>query len=301
MGTPDFAVPTLAALYEAGHKIVNVYTQPPRPAGRGYQTHLSAVHRYAEAHTLEVSTPVSLKALSEIAKFSALQADAAIVVAYGLLLPAPVLEAPHFGCFNVHGSLLPRWRGAAPIQRALLAGDQETGITIMQMDQGLDTGPMLLQSSVPITHETTASGLNDQLAQLGARLMLETLGALLNSTLKAIPQPLEGVTYAQKLDKKEGRIDWQDAAEILERKIRAFNPWPGLWFEYKNERIKVLRAEIVEKPVGALPGTMLDLKFTIACGQDALRLLEVQKAGARALDAQAFLNGQPIPQGTCFS
>ncbi|MBL0942203.1 MAG: methionyl-tRNA formyltransferase [Alphaproteobacteria bacterium] len=301
MGTPDFAVPTLAAIYNAGHKILRVYTQPPRPAGRGHQMHLSAVHQYALKHQLQVSTPVCLKSTEEREKFSALKADVAIVAAYGLLLPLPLLQAPRFGCLNVHGSLLPRWRGAAPIHRAILEGDTQTGITIMQMEQGLDTGPIIMQDSIPIDDQATSSQIHDQLANLGAQLMLQTLENLQTASLKTIPQPSVGISYAKKLERSEGRIYWQDTAETLERKVRALNPWPGVWFEYQNARIKILKAQIAENPQNAAPGTILDKNFTVACGQDALKLLEIQKAGGRILEGQAFLNGQPIPKGTCFS
>jgi methionyl-tRNA formyltransferase len=301
MGTPDFAVPTLVALYKAGHQIVSVYTQPPRPAGRGHQVHLSAVHEYALKHQLEVLTPVSLRPIEETERFAAFNADVAIVAAYGLLLPLTLLQAPHFGCLNVHGSLLPRWRGAAPIHRALLEGDERTGITIMQMEQGLDTGPIIMQDSIPIGPQATSSQIHDQLAKLGAQLMLRTLENLQTSLLKTIPQPPVGITYAQKLERAEGRICWQDTADTLERKVRALNPWPGVWFEYQNERIKILKAAVAENPQSAAPGTMLAKNFTVACGQGALRLLEIQKAGGRALEGQTFLNGQPIPEGTCFS
>jgi len=301
MGTPDFAVSTLAALYKAGHQIVSVYTQPPRPAGRGHQVHLSAVHEYALKHQLEVLTPVSLRPIAETERFAAFNADVAIVAAYGLLLPLTLLHAPHFGCLNVHGSLLPRWRGAAPIHRALLEGDERTGITIMQMEQGLDTGPIIMQDSIPIGPQATSSQIHDQLAKLGAQLMLRTLENLQTSLLKTIPQPPVGITYAQKLERAEGRICWQDTADTLERKVRALNPWPGVWFEYQNERIKILKAAIAENPQSAAPGTMLAKNFTVACGQGALRLLEIQKAGGRVLEGQTFLNGQPIPEGTCFS
>jgi methionyl-tRNA formyltransferase len=301
MGTPDFAVPTLAALYKAGHQIVSVYTQPPRPAGRGHQVHLSAVHEYALKHQLEVLTPVSLRPIEETERFAAFNADVAIVAAYGLLLPLTLLQAPHFGCLNVHGSLLPRWRGAAPLHRALLEGDERTGITIMQMEQGLDTGPIIMQDSIPIGPQATSSQIHDQLAKLGAQLMLRTLENLQTSLLKTIPQPPVGITYAQKLERAEGKICWQDTADTLERKVRALNPWPGVWFEYQNERIKILKAAVAENPQSAAPGTMLAKNFTVACGQGALRLLEIQKAGGRVLEGQTFLNGQPIPEGTCFS
>jgi methionyl-tRNA formyltransferase len=296
MGTPDFAVPILQALISAGHDVVAVYTQPPRPAGRGHREQPSPVQRAAEAAGIPVHAPAKLDA-AEQEKFRALGLDAAVVAAYGLILPKPVLEAPRLGCLNVHASLLPRWRGAAPIQRAILAGDKETGVTIMQMDEGLDTGPILLAESVPIGRETTAASLHDALSVLGARLIVRALSARAEGTLVPRPQPLDGVTYAKKLSRDEGRLDWSKPAVELERAVRALNPVPGVWFERAGERIKVLAAAVVDRRSGS-PGTVLDGALTVACGAGALRLTKLQRAGRAAVDAEAFLRGYALPPGT---
>ena len=304
MGTPDFAVPVLTALAEAGHEIACVYSQPPRPAGRGQKQRPSPVQALAEARGWQVRTPRSLKDPTEQAAFAALGLDAAVVVAYGLLLPAPILAAPRLGCLNVHASLLPRWRGAAPIQRAILAGDRETGITIMQMDEGLDTGPMLLQERLPIGEATTAADLHDALAELGADLIVRTLDGLASGELDAKPQPEDGVTYAAKLERAEGRLDWRLPAEDLARRVRAFTPWPGAFTELPGtkqpERLKVLAAEalIVEGQEPAAPGTLLADGLTVACGKGALRLLKVQRAGKAAMTTGDFLRGRPMTPGT---
>ncbi len=295
MGTPDFSVSILAALLAAGHEIRAVYSQPPRPAGRGHKEQPSPVHAFAAAQGLPVFTPRSLKAAEEQAAFAALGADAAVVAAYGLILPPAVLEAPRHGCFNVHASLLPRWRGAAPIQRAIAAGDAVSGVTIMRMDQGLDTGAMLLKGETPITAETTGQSLHDALAAQGAALMVEALARLQAGSLTATPQPADGVPYAAKLSKDEGRLDWSRPAVELERQARAFTPWPGVWFLHGGERIKVLRAEVTAGR-GA-PGTLLDDALTVACGEGALRLLVLQRAGKSALAAGDFLRGHPLPKG----
>ncbi|HKF72682.1 MAG TPA: methionyl-tRNA formyltransferase [Stellaceae bacterium] len=297
MGTPGFAVPILQALLAAGHRVVAVYSQPPRPAGRGHRAQPSPVHRAAEAAGIPVRTPAKLDP-AEQEKFRALGLDAAAVAAYGLILPKPVLEAPRLGCLNVHASLLPRWRGAAPIQRAILAGDKETGVTIMQMDEGLDTGPMLLAGPVPIGPETTAAALHDELAALGARLIVRALAGRAEGTLVPRPQPAEGVTYAKKLGRDEGRLDWGKPAAELECAVRALNPAPGVWFERGGERIKVLAAMLAASRGDARPGTVLDDALTIACGSGALRLRKVQRAGRAAVDAVAFLRGYPLPPGT---
>ena len=303
MGTPDFAVPSLAALLAAGHDIVAVYCQPPRPAGRGNKLQLSAVQAFAESNGLLVRHPTRLRDPAAQAEFAALRLDAAVVAAYGLILPKPILAAPRLGCLNVHASLLPRWRGAAPIQRAILAGDSETGVTIMQMDEGLDTGPMLLAERVPIGPATTAAELQDVLASLGARLIVPALQQLDSGALVARPQPEEGVTYAAKLTREEGRLDWRRPAAELERAVRALNPWPGIWFEREGERIKVLAAELAAAPLGAPladapPGTVLDDRLAVACRTGALRLLLLQRAGRAPADASAFLRGYAIPRGT---
>ena len=296
MGTPDFAVPILQALLAAGHQMAAVYSQPPRPSGRGHRPQPSPVQRAAEAAGIPVHTPAKLDA-AEQGKFRALALDAAVVAAYGLILPKLVLEAPRFGCLNVHASLLPRWRGAAPIQRAILAGDRETGVTIMQMDEGLDTGPILLAESIPIGPDTTAAGLHDQLATIGARLIVQALAGRADGTLSPCPQPAEGVTYAKKLARDEGRLDWRKSAAQLERAVRALNPAPGVWFERGGERIKVLAAIAAASGVAAPPGTVLDAALTIACGSGALRLTRMQRAGRAVVDAEAFLRGYALRPG----
>lgn len=296
MGTPDFAVRCLAALVAAGHEVAAVYCQPPRPARRGHQLQPSPVQAYAETLGLPVRTPARLDAAAAAA-FAGLGLDAAVVAAYGLILPKPVLAAPRLGCINVHASLLPRWRGAAPIQRALLAGDRETGVTIMQMDEGLDTGPILLAESVPIEPQATAAALHDRLAASGARLVVRALDELAAGRLVPRPQPGEGATYAKKLGREEGRLDWRRPAVELERAVRALNPWPGVWFEHAGERIKVLAAAIAARG-DAAPGTVLDDRLTVACGVGALRPTTLQRGGRAAQDAAAFLRGYPVPAGT---
>lgn len=296
MGTPDFAVPTLRALVEAGHEICAVYSQPPARAGRGKQLRLSPVHAKAEELGLDVHTPESMRDPQAQADFLALEADAAVVVAYGQLLPKPIIEGPRLGCFNVHGSLLPRWRGAAPIQRAILAGDEETGITIMQMETGLDTGPMLLKESTQIDAKT-AGDLHDELMEMGARLMVETLATLVS--IKPQKQDDALATYAAKIDKAEAPIDWSKPAEAIERQVRAFSPFPGAWFELDGERVKLLRAETVDATGGT--GEVLDQQMTIACGNAAIRPLELQRAGKPAMSVEEYLRGRPAPAGKMLS
>ena len=296
MGTPDFAVPTLAALIGAGHHIACVYTRPPRPAGRGRRETLSEVHRAAMERGLEVRCPETLDDEAVQDAFAAVEPDAAVVAAYGLILPPRILAAPRLGCLNVHASLLPRWRGAAPIQRALLAGDAETGVTIMAMDAGLDTGGVLCAEAVPITGTTTASTLHDTLAALGAGMIVETLDGLASARLTAVPQPDVGVTHAPKLAAADGRLDWRRPAVELERAVRALNPWPGTWFTLGGKRIRVLEAEI--RPAAGRPGTVLDDRLTVACESAALGLLRLQRPGRAAMDAAAFLRGHPIPPAT---
>lgn len=299
MGTPDFSVPAFDALREAGHEIACVYTQPPRPAGRGQKERKSPVQLAAEAAGIEVRTPASLKDADAQAAFAALDLEAAVVVAYGLILPAPILDAPRRGCINIHASLLPRWRGAAPIQRALLAGDGETGVTIMQMDEGLDTGPELLRELVEITEGMNAGDLHDALAELGGRLIVDALAGLEDGSVKPSSQIEDGVTYAHKLERGEERIDWsRDAAEVA-RHVRGFAPWPGAWFEYSGDRIKVLAAEVANG--SGAPGEVLDDGLTVACGTGALRLLRVQRAGRAAMDAEPYLRGQAVPKGAHFA
>jgi methionyl-tRNA formyltransferase len=298
MGSPDFALPSLRALADAGHKIAAVYAQPPRAAGRGQKERPGPVHAMALERGWPARTPASLKEPAEQAAFADLDLDIAVVMAYGLILPPAVLAAPRLGCVNVHASLLPRWRGAAPIQRAILAGDQETGVTIMQVDEGLDTGPTLLAESVPIGAKETGETLHDNLADLGARLIVTALEGLAAGSLNARPQPDGGVTYAAKLQRGEGRLDWRRPAAELERALRAFTPWPGTEFEVNGSRIKVLAAEVAAGDPAAAPGTVLDAHLTVACGTGALRLLKVQRAGKAALDADAFLRGFDLATGT---
>ncbi len=293
MGSPDFAVPALQALHAAGHAIAAVYCQPPRPAGRGQRETPCPVQRAAEALGLPVRSPARLRQDPVAqAAFAALGLDAAIVAAYGLILPPPMLAAPRLGCLNIHASLLPRWRGAAPIHAALLAGDAETGVTIMQMEAGLDTGPMLRHAAIPIGPATTLPELHDALASLGARLIVETLAAI----LPAVPQPADGVTYAGKLGKADGAIDWTRPAALIERQVRALNPWPGTFFTCRGEAIRLLAA----LPVAGTgtPGEVLDNAPTIACGAGALRLLRLQRPGRGPLGAEDFLRGFPLPPGT---
>lgn len=302
MGTPDFSVPVLGELLAAGHEVVAVYSQPPRKAGRGMEEKKSPVHLFAEENGIEVRTPRSLKDAAEQEAFAALDLDVAVVVAYGLILPQKVLEAPRLGCLNLHASLLPRWRGAAPIQRAIMAGDAETGVMVMQMEAGLDTGPVLLAEHVPIGPEETAGSLHDALSRRGADLMVRALAALSRGTLEATPQADEGVTYAHKIEKTEARIDWQRPARELDAHIRGLTPFPGAFFEMarkgKSERVKVLRARPVENPSSGKgePGTVLE-GLTIACGAGALQLLEVQRAGKGAVSAEEFLRGFPLQKG----
>jgi methionyl-tRNA formyltransferase len=298
MGTPEFAATILEALIAAGHRLRAVYTQPPRPAGRGHRLQPSPVQELAEQHGIVVRCPTTLRDAEMQAAFAALDIDAAVVAAYGLILPPQILAAPRLGCLNVHASLLPRWRGAAPIQRAILAGDPETGVTIMQMDAGLDTGPILLEAAVPIEPDTTGGGLSETLAALGARLILRALDGIAHGSLKARPQPSDGVTYAAKLQRDEAWLDWKKGADALERQVRAFDPWPGAFFAANGERIRVLAATIVPGEAAAPPGTVLDERLTIACGAGQLRPLRVQRAGRGVLDTAAFLRGFRLPPGT---
>jgi methionyl-tRNA formyltransferase len=291
MGTPDFSVPVLDALVEAGHGIAAVYTQPPRPAGRGKKTVPSPVQARAEALGLAVRSPVSLKDAGEQAAFAALGAEVAVVAAYGLILPGPVLDAPAHGCLNVHASLLPRWRGAAPIQRAILAGDDETGVCIMQMAAGLDTGPVRLAGRTQISGRN-AGELTAELSAMGARLMVEVLGDL--DAHPAVAQPEDGVTYAAKIDKAETRLDFSQTAQAVERQVRAFNP-PGAWFEANGERVRVLEAAIVDG-AGA-PGEVIDGELVIACGTGNIQPVVVQRAGRGVMSTDELLRGFPIPVG----
>lgn len=293
MGTPDFAVPALRALVTAGHQVLAAYTQPPRPGGRrGKELTPTPVHRAAEELEIPVRHPLSLKGADEQAAFAALDADIAVVAAYGLILPRAVLDAPRHGCLNIHASLLPRWRGAAPIHRAILAGDSETGVTIMQMEAGLDTGPMLAKVTTPVDGKTTGA-LTEELAASGAELMVAVLADLPEYPPQV--QPEEGVTYAHKIDKAETRIDWSQPAQQVERQVRAFAPAPGAWFEFEGERCKVLAAQLAEGQ-GA-PGTVLDDALTIACGDGAIRPSLVQRAGRPTMATQDLLRGWAIAPG----
>jgi len=303
MGTPDFAVPALRAILEAGHEVVTVYTQPPRAAGRGMALRKSPVHRTAVQARLPVTTSERLKSPEEHDRFRALRADAAVVVAYGLILPKAILDAPRFGCFNIHASLLPHWRGAAPISRAIMAGDRETGVSIMRVDEGLDTGPVCVEGRVPIGPEETAGELHDRLADLGAGLIASALAKLEEGSLNCRKQHDERATYAPKLDPKETRINWRLLARDVHDRIRGLSPHPGAWFEIeingKRERIKVLRSAIA-KGAGT-PGTVLDDQLTVACGEGAVRLTEVQRAGRRPMIAADFLRGLVLPPGTLLA
>ncbi|MCJ7873048.1 methionyl-tRNA formyltransferase [Phaeobacter sp. J2-8] len=294
MGTPDFSVPVLDALVDAGHDIAAVYCQPPRPAGRGKKERPTPVHARAEALGLEVRHPVSLKSQSAQADFAALKADIAVVVAYGLILPQATLDAPTHGCLNIHASLLPRWRGAAPIHRAILSGDAQTGVCIMQMEAGLDTGPVLLREDTPITAADTTAALHDRLSAVGARLIVEALDQL--PTLKPEAQPDDGVTYAAKIDKAEAAIDWSRPAADIDRQIRGLSPFPGAWTVIGETRVKILMSELAEGQGDA--GILLDDQITVACGTGALRLMTLQRAGKGAQDAATFLRGMPLPAGT---
>jgi methionyl-tRNA formyltransferase len=303
MGTPRFAATILEALIDARHRILAVYTQPPRPAGRGHRPQPSPVQLLAAQHRLALRSPVSLRTPEAQAAFGELGADAAVVAAYGLILPRPILCAPRLGCLNVHASLLPRWRGAAPIQRALLAGDTQTGITIMQMVEGLDTGPILLQQAMPIGPGATAADLSAALAALGSRLILKALDGRADDTLVPRPQPQDGVTYARKIGREDGRLDWRCAATSLERQVRALDPWPGVYFESPGhhgagERVRVLAAIALPVDAGHAPGTVLDDNLSIACSEGAFRPLRLQRPGRAPLDAAAFLRGFPIAAGT---
>ena len=295
MGTPDFAVPILGALVTAGHEVAAVYSQPPRASGRGQRLRLSSVHQYAEMQNIEVRTPARLRDAETQTAFSELNLDAAVVAAYGLILPKSILDAPQLGCINIHASLLPRWRGAAPIQHAILAGDSETGVTIMQMDEDLDTGDMLLRKSILVTAEATAATLHDELSELGATLIVSALAGVASGTLTATPQSDAGVTLAPKIQRDDGCLDWRRPAVELDRAVRAYTPWPSAWFEHGGERIKVLAAELVDQQ--GTPGTVLDDQLAVACGSGALRPLTVQRAGKAPIAAAAFLRGYPLIKG----
>jgi methionyl-tRNA formyltransferase len=292
MGSPDFAVPSLNALIEAGHEIVAVYSQPPRPAGRGKEERKTAVHKRAEELGIEVRTPKTLRNEHEQERFRSLDADLAVVAAYGLILPKPILDGPEDGCINIHASLLPRWRGAAPIQRAILAGDEVTGVTIMLMNEGLDTGPMLLKRDLSIDGKNSGQ-VTEELANLGAAAIIDCL----KDRPAPDPQPNDGVTYAPKIDKAEARIDWAVGTQQLVRLVRAFNPVPGAWFEVNGERIKLLEAAAGCDGAGK-PGKVLDDRLNIATGDGCLQVLSVQRAGRGTMTAAEFLRGFAVPRGT---
>jgi methionyl-tRNA formyltransferase len=293
MGSPDFAVPTLDALVEAGHEVVAAYTQPPRPAGRGKAERPTAIEVRAHELGIELRSPKSLRDQAELEEFEALDADVAVVAAYGLILPQPILDAPMLGCLNVHASLLPRWRGAAPVQRAIMAGDEATGVTIMQMEAGLDTGPILLKRALEI-EDKNAAQLTDELAKFGAAMMVEVLGDL--PSFEPIPQPEDGVTYAAKISKDEARIDWSRPAPDLVRHVQGLAPFPGAWFDVDGERIKLLAAA---KANGTgLAGEVLDDRLTVACGRGALRPTQVQRAGKGAMSPDELVRGFAIAKGT---
>jgi methionyl-tRNA formyltransferase len=296
MGTPDFAVPSLIELAVRGHDIAAVYTRAPKPAGRGMEMQVTPVEREARRLKLPVFTPRTLRDAEAQVTFQSHQADAAVVVAYGLILPKPVLDAPKLGCFNVHASLLPRWRGAAPINRAVMAGDAESGVTIMKMDEGLDTGAMAMVDRAQITADMTAGDLHDLLSRLGADLMARTLAAVERASLTLTPQPAKGVTYAEKISKSETRVDWTRSWSEVHDHIRGLSPFPGAWFELDGVRVKVLRATKGEG--SGAPGTLLDDRLTIACGDGAVRLTQVQRAGKQPMAAEDFLRGTPVKAGS---
>jgi methionyl-tRNA formyltransferase len=300
MGTPDFSVPTLSEIVGAGYEVVAVYSQPPRPAGRGMAETRSPVHAFAQSAGLPVFTPMSLRTPEAQEQFRAHDAEVAVVVAYGLILPKPILEAPRLGCFNVHASALPRWRGAAPIQRAIMAGDTATAVMVMRMEEGLDTGPVCLAESTPIADNETAEELHDRLSLLGAGLMVRALAALERGSLSETPQPAEGVTYAAKIHKAEARIDFAKPAAAVHNHIRGLSPFPGAWFEVsadgRPERIKVLRSVLADG--SGVPGTVLDDVLTIACGSGAVRLVTLQRAGKKPMSAAELLRGFALEKGT---
>ena len=297
MGTPDFSVPALEQLIKAGHNILCVYSQPPRPAGRGQKERPSPVHVFAKAQGLQVRTPKSFKADGVLSEFSNLNADVAVVVAYGLILPNAALGAPKLGCINIHASLLPRWRGAAPIQRAIQAGDKKSGVTIMQMSEGLDTGDMLAAQEICLNTGIVASQLHDRLSNMGASLIVSTLDDLQGGKVISVMQPEDGVTYAAKLKKDDGRINWSRPALEIERLACAFSPWPGVWFEYKGDRIKVFSVNAVETVNDEVPGTILDDQLKVACGEGCIQIIELQRPGKKRALAADFLRGYPIEVG----
>jgi len=299
MGSPDFAVPALRILHNAKHDIAAVYCQPPKPAGRGHALQKAPVHEEAEKLNLPVRAPKTLRDPAEQEFLKSLNLDALVIAAYGLILPQAVLDIPRFGGLVIHPSLLPRWRGPAPVQHTILAGDAETGVTIMQMDAGIDTGPILLMEKRPLTPAATPENLYPELFTLGGKLALKALEGLSDGTLKPRPQPEDGITYAGKLTREDGKIDWNQSAAVLERKVRALTPWPGTFFEFNGEQIKILAAQIIPDQKGP-PGALLDNALTIACKEQALRLLKVQRAGKNPTDGASLLRGLRIPIGHAF-
>tara|TARA_Y100000588_G_C14262248_1_gene928153 strand:- start:458 stop:1402 length:945 start_codon:yes stop_codon:yes gene_type:complete len=299
MGTPDFSIPTLEVLENSSHDVCAVYTQPPRRAGRGKQEQKTPIHQFAENRSINVHTPTDWRSKKVIKQLSDLRVDMAIVVAYGLILPPQILNTPRFGCINIHASLLPRWRGAAPIQRAIMAGDNKTGISIMQMEPGLDTGPILVSEDVPISKTTTLQSLHQTLASLGASLINPTISAIQHGTIKAVTQPTNGITYAAKLSREDGHLDWTKSAQEIERLIRALNPWPGAWCILGNQRLKIFEAEVLKTESNSMvPGTILDKKLSIACGKDQLRLKQIQLPGKKVMNIDDFTRGTQVTVGT---
>ncbi len=303
MGTAAFGLPALKAILEAGHRVSCVYTRAPKPAGRGQAMRKTAIHEAAESLGIPVRTPVSLKDPAAQEAFKAEGVDVAVVAAYGLILPTAILRAPRLGCLNIHGSLLPRWRGAAPIERSILAGDAESGVTIMQMDEGLDTGAMLLREACAIDR-MTAGDLHDRLSEMGAKLIVPALEGVAAGTLQATPQPIEGATYAKKIILEDLPIDWHETAPAVERRVRAFAPRPGAWCLFEGARIKVFAADVVSAtgahPHDVRPGTVLDDRLLVQCGEGTVRLVVLQREGKGRMDADAFLRGCPIAKGAHF-
>lgn len=300
MGTPDFAAQALQALIDSDHEVVAVYSQPPRPKGRGQQVQQSPVHDLAKKNSIPVFTPTNFRDEADRAQFASLNADVAVVAAYGLILPQAVLDAPKYGCLNIHGSLLPRWRGAAPIHRAILAGDDKTGITIMQMEAGLDTGPMISKGDVVITSDMTTGVLHDTLADMGARMIVETLDDLArDGSLQTTVQPEDGVTYAEKISKDEAKIDWSQSADFIDRMVRAFNPFPGAWCMVGDKRLKIISVGILSGRGDA--GAVINADGDVACGEGAVRLISVQPEGKKAMDAAAAFNGGYLKVGERLS
>ncbi len=306
MGTPDFAVPTLARIIDAGHKVIAVYSQPPRPAGRGMARRLTAVHRFAERSGIEVFSPKSLKEPEEQTRFDAFDCDVAVIVAYGLILPRSILDAPRLGCFNLHASLLPRWRGAAPIQRAIMAGDEKTGVMVMRMEEGLDTGPICRSEPVDIHPDMTAGTLHDALAETGSGLIASALKDLELGVLTCEAQDETGVSYAKKIEKSEARIVWSRSASEVHNHIRGLSPFPGAWCEMardgKIQRVKILNSEIIAQSGNiGVPGEVLDDQVTLACGEGSIRLTCLQRAGKKAMDTAEFVRGWPLKRGDRFA